>query len=183
MKAKMHKIEFRPIESDDLLQLQAWRNRSDVRLICREYRLLNKVMQQEWFDGLLGDRSRLTYGIVHPNVPEPHRGDLIGVCGWTFIDWRSRHALLSMYIGDEQYQQDEWYLAVLDALHYVAFDEIGMHMVRAEVYDFDPRMNIFEQAGYRQTGTRPDAYFHQGRYHDIRLFHLDESTWRDTRDA
>lgn len=173
MEADLHEIRFRPIERDDLDQLQEWRNRSDISLICREYRLLNMVMQEEWFDGLLGDRSRLTYGIIHPD----QSGFLIGVCGWTFIDWRSRHALLSMYIGDENYMKDEWYLSVLRKLHEIAFNELGMETVRAEIYDFDPRKHIFPLAGYKQMGIRRNAYFHDGEFWNINLMDIIRSEW------
>ena len=50
-------IKFRPIERDDLDLLRDWRNDPEIRLFCREYRLLNLERQERWFDSLTADTT------------------------------------------------------------------------------------------------------------------------------
>ena len=51
-----------------------------------------------------------------------------------------------------------------------AFEELNLHRVELEVYDFNPRaMRCYEKAGFRLEGTRRQAHFHQGAYHDVHL--------------
>jgi RimJ/RimL family protein N-acetyltransferase len=166
------RLTFKPIERDDLPLLQSWRNSPDVRLICREYRLLTMEHQADWYERIVLNKDYVMFKIVIDRVP-------VGVCGWTFIDWRSRHALLSMYIAAPEYQTDDGYLVVLTELNRIAFDELGLETVRAEVYDFDPRANIFPQAGYRDAGVWRQAYYHDGEFRDIHLMDITSGEWRN----
>ena len=216
-------IKFRPIERDDLDQLRDWRNDPDIRLFCREYRLLNLERQEAWFDSLTADTTCEMYGIINderhylgvaicplcnyqwlaviqvggnitqmecPECGENHGkmevetaqevdGQLIGVCGWTFIDWRSRHAMLSYYIGDKEYRKGETELEVLKELHRIAFTELNLYVCRAEIYDFDPRMPVIRKSGYVETGKRVEQYFHDGSYRDIIILSLNVKDWRN----
>lgn len=165
-------IKLEPIEYEDLPMLQAWRNDPEVRLICREYRLLSMEHQRDWYEKIILDTDFLMFKIKKIDSPIS-----IGVCGWTFIDWRSRHALLSLYIGDSIWRSDDYYAAIFDALHSIAFLELNLHCVRAEVYDFDPRKSMFYNAGYKESGRRREQYYHDGRHFDIIIMDLLKSEW------
>ena len=165
-------VRFHPIERDDLSLLQGWRNDPDVRLICREYRLLTILHQEDWYERVTRDTDFLM-----SKIEAVDSGAFIGVCGWTFIDWRSRHALLSMYIGDKDYRTDRYYAAILHGLHSVAFNELGMNCVRAEIYDFDPRKEHFYRAGYKENGRRRQQYYHNGEFWDIIITDLLRGEW------
>lgn len=155
-------VKFRPVEREDLELLQSWRNDPEIRLICREYRQLSLDHQVYWYENTILDTDCMMFVITAAD-----KGNPIGVCGWTFIDWRSRHALLSLYIGDPSYRNEDYYAAIFTELHRVAFKELGLHVVRAEIYDFDPRKEMFFKAGYKETGRRRQQYFHNGRFWDI----------------
>lgn len=163
-------VTLRQIEEEDLRQMRDWRNEPRIRRMCREYRLLNMADQKAWFDGLRGDTTRLMFAIE----AQEH---FVGVCGWTHIDWRSGHALLSLYIGHEDYQRDGWYLAVLRKLHCVAFDDLGMRTVRAEIYAFDSRQALVKNAGYREAGRWREGHLHEGDSHNILLFDITAEEW------
>jgi RimJ/RimL family protein N-acetyltransferase len=216
-------IKFRPIERDDLDLLRDWRNDPEIRLFCREYRMLNLERQEKWFDSLTADTACEMYGIISdqrhylgvavcplcdyqwlaiipvggnlieiecPSCGENHGkmdadstqeidGQLIGVCGWTFIDWRSRHAMLSYYIGEKEHRSEETELTVLSELHRIAFNELNIAVCRAEIYDFDPRLPVIKKAGYVETGRRVKQYFHDGDYRDIIILSLNVKDWKN----
>ena len=178
-------IRFRAIEQEDLELLRDWRNDPEVRLICREYRLLNMPMQDYWFEGLLNDTTHLMYFIEAtdcangtPFTMKDHEPRGIGVCGWTFIDWRSRHSMLSIYIGDKEYRTEEYYAAILHELHRIAFNELNLHCIRYEMYDFHPNREYFVKAGYKKTGVRTEQYYHDGKYRDIIVMSILKEDWK-----
>ena len=158
-------IRFAPIEREDLGMLQAWRNDPEVRLICREYRLLTMAHQQAWYDDIVLDPNNVMFKIIDCKDGRPDF-EAIGVCGITFIDWRSRHGLLSIYLGLTG-AISNYYSAVLSELKRVAFDELNLHCLRAEIYDFDPRKEIILSNGFIETGKRRQQYYHKGKFWDI----------------
>ena len=182
----MSLVRFHQIEKDDLEMLKDWRNDPSVRLICREYRLLNDSLQEYWHDSTVHDTDFMMFkvealksnGNKRPGeLTEQSEPKYIGVCGWTFIDWRSRHALLSLYIGEPDYRTDDYYAAIFHELHRVAFKELDMHVVRAEIYAFDPRLEMFYSAGYEKTGVRREQYYHDGKHHDIYVMDILKRDW------
>jgi RimJ/RimL family protein N-acetyltransferase len=57
-----------------------------------------------------------------------------------------------------------------------AFGELNLHRVELEVFDFNPRaMRCYEKAGFRYEGIRRQAFFRNGRYHDIHLMAILDS--------
>lgn len=162
-------IEFAPIERDDLEMLRDWRNNPKVREICREYRLLTMTHQEKWYDEWVLDKDHVVFKIIDRLDKRPDLAP-IGICGITFIDWRSRHGLLSFYIAEEPQSGkpiEEYYAAILTELQRVAFDDLNLHVLRAEIYAFDPRKEYILKAGFTETGKRREQYFHNGRFWDI----------------
>jgi len=178
----MSLIRFRQIEEDDLKTLRDWRNDPAVRIRCREYRLLNMPMQGWWFGGLTHDTDTLMHLVIANGKGKStfKLGDSekpIGVAGWTFIDWRSGHGLISIYVGEEKYRTDEYYAAIMHELHRIAFGELRFETVRAEIYDFDPEKHIFYKAGYKETGRREQQYFHNGKLWDIIVMSISKADY------
>ena len=181
----MSLIRFRQIEEDDLEMLRDWRNSPDVRIRCREYRLLNMPLQEWWHGSLTHDTDTLMHIIIaNGKGKSPFKlGDseiAIGVAGWTFIDWRSGHALISIYVGEEKYRTDEYYAAILQELHRIAFKELRLETARAEIYDFDPEKQIFYKAGYEETGRRKGQYFHDGKLWDIIVMSISKKDYLES---
>lgn len=146
--------------------LQGWRNSLEVREICREYRLLTMTHQEFWYENIVLDPDHVMFKILNKS------DDPIGVCGITFIDWRSRHGLLSMYLAPSitncnSRRWVEYYPAILTELKRIAFDDLNLHCLRAEIYDFDPRKDIILSNGFVETGKRRQQYYHKGKFWDI----------------
>lgn len=169
-------IRLRPIEREDLPLLQLWRNH--LKAYFREYRDLNMEHQRQWFESLTNDRRTMMW--VIEVVGE---GRSIGVCGWTYIDWLNRHAELSIYIGRDDYRGKGYGTAVLAEMHRIAFDELGLHRVYLEVYDYNPAKHLYERAGYKHCGVWRQHHFHEGQFHDSILMDLLADEWRAAQDG
>lgn len=95
-------------------------------------------------------------------------GRLIGAVRLWRISPRNRSAMLTIFIGDKS----RWGKGYgTDALRLVlrhAFGPMELHRVELHVFDFNHRaIRSYEKAGFVQEGTRRQALFRDGRYHDI----------------
>ena len=168
-------IELCQLEQGNLATLRDWRNQPNIRERCREYRLLNMLNQERWWEQMTLDPHIEMFGIRVPNV-------LVGVCGLTSIHWVNRTAEVSIYVGHEDFQRKGIGLAALKALESKAFGQFNLHRLWAETYSFNgPAIGLFEKAGYVLEGTMKAHVFWRGRYWDSLLYGLvDTGTWGAT---
>jgi RimJ/RimL family protein N-acetyltransferase len=107
--------------------------------------------------------------------------DLVGACGLCYLDWVSRTAELSIYIGAQLSYVDHTFAP--DACRVLlshAFLDLNFHRVWTEVFSFDERKReLLERLGFTHEGTLRDHRFHGGGYHDSLLFGLTEADWPD----
>ena len=80
------------IEKEDLKILRDWRNSTEFRKHFREFRELNMAMEEKWFEEkVVNDSSTIMFSIRRLEDNE-----LIGCCGFIYINWVHRHTDLSL---------------------------------------------------------------------------------------
>ena len=163
-------VALRAIERDDLTQLLEWRNDPDYRRFFREYRELNMEQQTRWFeDVVIADPRTRMFAISR-------RADdgLLGACGLCLIDPVNRSADLSIYIGaDGVYIDDTLAPEAARLLIRYGFEELGLHRIWAEIYEFDAaKRGLFEALGFHLDGRHREAHFGDGRWHDALFYGL-----------
>ena len=128
------------VEKEDLQQLRDWRNNPDFRKHFREYQELNLAQQEKWFEEkVIADNTTLMFSIRRNDDNE-----LLGCCGFVYINWVHRHADLSLYIGwkdayiDEEGYAEESCRLLLD----YGFNELCLNKVWTEIYSFDDKKTI-----------------------------------------
>ncbi len=88
-------IGLRAIEKDDLVKLMDWRNKPELRKFFRETDEINIAKQERWFAMINAkDSIYKMFAIIKLDSNE-----LIGACGFCYIDWVNRSAEFSIYIG------------------------------------------------------------------------------------
>lgn len=163
-------VGLRAVEPTDLAQLMDWRNKPELRQFFREYRELNSENQKKWFEQtVLGDRSVLMFSII-----ELKTGRLLGACGLCYINWVYRNADFSVYIGADGIYLDD--VLAIDTAHVLidyAFNQINLHRVWAEVYDFDKKKNtFFKSLGFQLDGVFRETYWLGGKWHNSNYWSL-----------
>lgn len=173
---------LRAIEREDLQQLLEWRNNPEHRRYFREFRELGMSQQTNWFESIVlkDDRTRM-FAIVDLVSQR-----LLGACGLCYIDWVNRNADFSIYIGADNLYIDDRFApdAALTMARY-AFDELGMHRLWSEIYDFDqPKKHFFERIGFTLDGQHRQTHWAEGKWHDSLFYGLlaeefedNNSTW------
>lgn len=165
-------VGLRSVEKNDLPVLMEWRNRPEHRQFFREYKELNSDIQNKWYEKfVIGDSNTIMFSIV-----ELKTSKLLGACGLCYINWVSRNADFSIYIGaNGLYIDDKFAIDAAKVMMRYGFDELCLHRLWAEVYDFDQRkIEFFKNLNFKLDGTFRQSYWHDGCWHDSMFFSLIE---------
>jgi len=165
------------VEEADLKQLMDWRNNTQLRKHFREYRELNEAMQEQWFQRcVVSDQNTVMFSIRRLSDNE-----LLGCCGFAYINWVHRHADLSLYIGwEDAYIDKEGYAedACKQLLDY-GFMELNLNKVWTEIYEFDEKKkSLYDTFRFSQDGLLRQNYFYNGQWWDSRILSLLEEDYR-----
>lgn len=163
-------VGLRAIEREDLPILKEWRNKPEFRRFFREYRELNDENQVQWFERLvMKDKRTIMFSIV-----ELETNRLLGACGLCYIDWINRNADFSIYIGDQNvYIDDNYALDAANLMIKYGFEELGLHRLWSEIYDFDKaKKNMFEKLGFTLDGVHRETHWSEGQWNNSLFFGL-----------
>lgn len=163
-------VGLRAIERNDLDQLLAWRNRPEYRRYFREHRELNRDQQQRWYEAVVnGDPATRMFSVV-----ELGNDRLLGACGLCYINWVDRNADFSLYIGaDDLYIDERFAPDAAQVLIRYAFDELNLHRLWSEIYDFDrAKQGLFDRLGFSLDGRHRQSHWGEGHWHDSLFYSL-----------
>lgn len=161
---RQESIQLRAIEKKDLGQLLSWRNKPEMRQFFREYRELNSDQQLEWFNKkVIGDPNTLMFAII-----DVDNENLLGASGLCYIDWINRSADFSIYIGmDNLYIDSHYAIDAGKCMMKYAFEELNLHRLWCEIYDFDHLKNNFlKELGFQIDGKHRQTHWANGSWHD-----------------
>jgi RimJ/RimL family protein N-acetyltransferase len=99
-------------------------------------------------------------------VIETLAGESIGVCGLQFIDTRSRHAMLGIWVGKPYWDQG-YGTDAMRVLCRFGFDHMNLQRITLHVYEPNERArHVYEQVGFKLEGTLRRSHFVGGRHVD-----------------
>jgi RimJ/RimL family protein N-acetyltransferase len=173
-------VSLTAVEKEDLKSLQDWRNNTEFRKHFREYRELNMAMQEKWFEQkVVNDPTTMMFSIRRSSDNE-----LLGCCGFVYINWVHRHADLSLYIGwQDAYIDDEGFAKEsCELLFQHGFDELNLNKIWTEIYEFDTqKKDLYDSLGFQQDGLLRQNYFHDGKWWASRILSLLADDYRGAR--
>jgi RimJ/RimL family protein N-acetyltransferase len=166
---KGKKTYLRAIETGDLKKLLEWRNKPAFRKFFREYRELNWDMQLSWFENsVMSDDTVRMFAILDEDQ------ELIGACGVCYINWVDRNADFSIYIGaNDLYIDDDLTIDAAKILIKYSFEELNLHRLWAEIYDFDKaKKKMFDILGFELDGRHRETHWTGGKWVDSLYYSL-----------
>lgn len=168
---KGNDVYLTAVEKGDLEQLKNWRNNTYFRKHFREYKEINDVMQENWFQNkVLNDNSTIMFSIRKEGTDE-----LLGCCGLCYINWVHRNADLSLYIGwNNEYIDKAGYAEEsCNLLFNYGFNELGLNKIWTEIYEFDEKKKaLYEKLGFDLDGVLRENYFYDGKWWNSYIFSL-----------
>lgn len=171
-------VGLRAVEREDLSLLRDWRNIPDFRKNFREVRELNMENQEKWFERII-ENSKNDFMFIIERLKDKKP---IGVCGLVYVNWIIRSTDFSFYIGDEaKYIDDDGYTeeAASLLLNY-GFEDINMHKIWMELYEFDSKKIEFftKKFDFSRDGLLRDNCFEGGKYYNSNIYSLLESEYK-----
>jgi len=162
------RINLRGLEREDLARMRDWRNLPEFRRHFREFRELNMVNQEQWFNRISTSANDFMFMV------ERHDGTPLGVCGLVYVNWVIRSADISLYLGHEQIYIDGpggFAEETAKVLMKYAFENLNLHKVWTELYSFDHRkVEMFTRLGFARDAVLRDNCYEDGRYHDSYIY-------------
>ncbi len=163
-------IGLRAIEKDDLVKLMDWRNKPELRKFFRETDEINIAKQERWFAMINAkDSIYKMFAIIKLDSNE-----LIGACGFCYIDWVNRSAEFSIYIGyDGIYIDDKYAIQAGKLMQEYGFNVINLHRLWAEIYSIDEqKKSFFNTLGFTLDGVCRETYWYNNNWHNSLYYSL-----------
>ena len=170
------KIGLRAIEKNDLNYLRDWRNNPDFRKYFREWKEISEIEQYNWFDYVTKNKTEsIMFSIIDLKEKQ-----LIGCCGFTYLNWTIRSAELSIYIGFNDLYIDK--VLALDAckvLFNYGFFELNFNKIWAEIYEFDDKkIDLFDSLSMKLDGKLRQNCFYNGTFYDSLCYSILYDEWK-----
>lgn len=169
------RVRLRSIEREDLPTFVRWFNDPEVRQYLLMYEPMSMAKEERWFEEMLERKNDFLFAI------EAQIGEQwvhIGNVGLHRIDWKNRTAVFGIVLGEKAYWGQGFGTDATRTILRFAFEELNLHRVELEVFDFNTRaMRSYEKAGFHHEGTRRQALFRHGRYHDVHLMSILQSEY------
>jgi len=161
-------VRIRQIEEEDLPKLRDWRNSLYIRAYTREYYPLSMLNQNKWLSSLLTDKTNIMFAIEKKEDKE-----IIGCCGLTYINWKEGNGEVSIYIGEQKWQEKGYATDALQLLLKYGFCELRLHRVYAIIFEYnEASVKFFEKNRFTLEGRHREARFWEGKFHDELVYGL-----------
>lgn len=162
-------VRLRAIERTDVPTFTRWFNDPQVRRTLLMTDPISEDEEHRWFEKQLESPNKI-FGI---ELPTPEGWLLVGNIGLLEINWKDRSAKTGIVIGEK----DQWGKGhgrdAMRTLARYAFEELNLHRVELEVFDFNERARrCYRSCGFQHEGIRREALFRGGRYHDVVVMSL-----------
>ena len=125
-------------------------------------------MQSDWFD----NRVRKNDNQVDFEIHDLESKKLIGHCGLYYINWISRHAEFTIYVGDMKYRSGGRGSDALRTLFKYGFEELNLNKIWCEVYDNNKAIDIYKHLGFTHEGTLRNHVYKGGTYYDAHMLSI-----------
>lgn len=172
---RMGNRRLRPMQSQDLERVLAWRNHPEVRRHMYTQRLITLEEHRAWFERARQAPQR--HLLIYEQDGEP-----LGFVNLNVVDTAAGRADWGFYLAPEAPRGSGQGLGQCTLTY--AFTTLKLHKLCGEVLADNTRSQRFhERLGFRSEATHRD-YFHDGNtYHDVIGFGLLAEEWRDSQGA
>lgn len=160
-------VRLRAIERSDLPTFVRWFNDPEVRQFLLMYAPMSMAMEERWFENRLNRENDHLFAVeAQVNETWVHVGNV----GLHQIDWKNRLASFGIALGEKAYWNRGFGTAATRTIVRFAFAELNLHRVELEVFESNLQaMRCYEKAGFQREGVRRQAFFRDGRYHDLHV--------------
>ncbi|MFC7072260.1 GNAT family N-acetyltransferase [Halovenus rubra] len=170
------RVTLRPIDREDLDFVQRVMNDPAVWRPALDINPMNDELSEEFFETVLTTEGDVHCLVCHDDEPVGHVSLTESQYGPTETS-RARSAELAYWIAPEHHGNGYGSDATETLVEY-AFRDRNLRRVDAHAGAFnDGSIALLESLGFKHEGTRRDAAWYRGEYHDVVTFGLLRSEW------
>jgi len=170
-------VELKPLHRENLYKHFQWNNDPELNHLDSEIPYRRET---------LGTFKRRFEQMIYQPAPDScdfeiyaDDGTVIGVAYVVNISTYNRHCTLGITIGDRDYWGKGYGRAALRTLLRYCFDELNMHRVSAESFEYNEAWRkLIVWAGFKKEGTGRDYLFREGRFWDKNIYAILEAEYR-----
>ncbi|ARA92976.1 MAG: N-acetyltransferase [Bacteroidetes bacterium] len=174
------RVRLTPLHLDNIYTHFQWNNDPELNHLDSEI---------PYAEEAFGDFKRRFEEMVYHPSPDgrdfeiyAEDGTLIGVAYLTQISPHNQHCTVGVTIGDRRYWGKGYGREALDAVLGYCFNELGMHRVSAETFEYNVAWRrLVEGMGFREEGVERDYLYRDGRYWDKVIYAILDTEYRARR--
>jgi ribosomal-protein-alanine N-acetyltransferase len=166
-------IYLRPLEREDAPVIAAWINDPELRRMFRTNKPVNTQNEIEFIDRTSASEHDLVLGIV---LRDNDR--FVGLTGFHEIDFRNRHCVFGISIGDKEFQSKGHGTAATRLIVGHAFSTMNLNRVQLLVYEYNERaIRAYTRVGFKKEGVLRQENYREGRYWDTWVMSILREEW------
>ncbi len=162
-------VILRAFEREDAERCYRWMNDPNiVRTLKSRYPIAfsNEV---EWLDRAMNPTAQERHFAIERKDDRSH----IGNASLHDIDWISRTSWFGLFIGEPTAWNRGFGSDAIATLVRFAFDEMNLHKVRINVFDYNERAkHVLQNHGFVEEGKLVRDFYREGGWHDIVTFSI-----------
>jgi len=167
------RLYLRPLDEADLDRCMTWINDPDLLPFLMRRTPMNRSAEREWL--AQQGRSETTFALA---IVLKDGDRHIGNAGLHGIHPFNRSAEFGIFIGEADAREQGYGTEAARLLIDHGFRELGLHRIQLHVYAFNARARrAYEKLGFKPEGTQRDAYYRDGRFHDVIVMSILSSEW------
>lgn len=155
------KVYLSPLCLEDAPKLTLWMNNMENNHGLGNSSNIYSLEGEQQFIKSHVESTKPTFAIVDLETDE-----LLGICSFNKVDHINRSGIIGIFIGEAKgkgYGTD-----ALKQLTRFGFNYLNLHTIELGVYSFNKNaIRCYEKVGFKTCGTRHDAVFVNGEYHDV----------------
>ena len=164
-------MKLKALEIKDLEKIKQWRN--EQMYILRQSKPLTMHNQVEWYKKISTDPNQRIFGIVDKF------GDLIGYCGFVYIDWKNKHAEMSMVFKTKKATDMVLHKEAINLLLRIAFESLNLNKIYVEYYDLreEDYGIMIQDMGFHNDGILRQHNYEGGEYQNSNIYSILKKEW------
>jgi RimJ/RimL family protein N-acetyltransferase len=167
------RVTLRTLEEEDVEFVRDGVNHPSVwKSVGGQSTPTNRLLEQSFFEELSRDDDAVAFVVTDDETR-------VGVVELQPIDWEKGVAEVAIWIDAARQGQGYATEALQITVDY-AFDQLRLHKVRTEVFDFNEASRLLmDRVGFKREGVLRDEDFVDGRYVDVHRYGLLDDERRD----
>ena len=160
------KIYLRAMELSDMDVYQEMLNDESISQNVGGWSFpVSKFEQEHWFQKSVLDPRNKRFSIVLKETDE-----VVGMVTLTDIDWQNRSAFHGIKLRSSCPKRQGIATDAVMTLMKYAFEEVNLHRLDGSILAYNKASeNLYMKCGWSVEGTKKDAVFRNGKYHDLNI--------------